>query len=319
MQINLNGRINIAPMKKRSAILFSTILMCVVGLSFIFSAFIKLTGIDEFELYLFSQRIIGFDLSTIAARLIISGELILGIMLITGLYHKSIRFLTLGVLMVFSLFLVWKLFAGSYENCHCFGPAIDLKPGESLIKNAVLMLMVFISGRRYSIRLPKTGLITAGVALLAVAIPLVLSPPDIIYNRIYRPVEFKHGYERLQLSERSLPYNEGRRIILFFSPSCPVCRLAAKKAVIIAERTKTADRLIFYFFGSEEYVDEFRSETGIAEYPFAILPTQEIIEVTNGFFPTILFLEDGVIKNRRSYRDFSEADFMIPDDKKPGI
>ncbi len=297
-------------MKNRKVIVVSTIIMCLVGVSFILSAFTKLTGVDEFELYIYNHKILGFDLSSIAARLIISLEFAIGILLIIGFYHNGIRFIALGVLILFSLFLVWKLLTGSAENCHCFGSAIDLKPYESLLKNAVLIVLVLIGRRRYSLKMPWSGLVTAGIISAAIVIPLVLSPPDIIYNRIYKPVVIDEGYEQLHLSEQTLPYDKGRRIILFFSPSCPVCRLTARKAVTAAERSGTGDQLLFYFFGDEGFVDDFRVETRIKAYPYSILPTREIIEVTGGFFPTVLFLEDGVIKKRSSYRDLFESDFI---------
>lgn len=297
-------------MKNRRVIVVSTIIMCLVGVSFILSAYTKLTGVDEFELYIFSHRILGFNLSTIAARLTISLEFSLGILLIIGFYHKGIRIFTLGILVIFSSFLVWKLLTGSDENCHCFGPAIDLRPGESLLKNAVLIVLVLICRRRYSLKMPWRSLVTAGIIAAAIVIPSVLSPPDILYNHIYKPVINHEGYEQLHLSEQTLPYDKGRRIILFFSPSCPVCRLTARKAVTAAERSGTGDQLLFYFFGDEGFVDDFRVETRIKAYPYSILPTREIIEVTGGFFPTVLFLEDGVIKKRSSYRDLFESDFI---------
>lgn len=114
------------------------VLQCLLGLAFVVSAILKLISVDEFELYVFSLGFGSFDLSTMAVRLLIVGEAILGIGLILDAWHSWICWLTALVLSAFSCFLIWRWSIGDESNCHCFGELMNLNPWQSLIKNAFL-------------------------------------------------------------------------------------------------------------------------------------------------------------------------------------
>lgn len=286
----------------------SVVLSILTGLVFIFSAVAKIVSADEFELYIFSQKILGFHLSTIAARLIIGLEICLGIMMIIGLYFKTVVRLSLALLAIFSLFLIFKLFTASSENCNCFGTVMSLGPLESLIKNLIMIVLLLLSFRREpsGILSNRTFRIIAAIVIITVslALPFVLSPPDIIYNKIYTPVLREYGEEHIQLSDSTLVYWEGSKVLFFSSPSCYYCRMATKKLSIMAERKGTRDNVLFYFFGDEDYIERFWQESEVEPFPYVILPTAEIITVTDGLFPTLIFVENGRVVKRSGYRDF---------------
>lgn len=292
--------------------IMSVLVSILAGIVFIISGYAKLRSVDDFELYIFSQKILGFHLSTLAARFIISMEFALGVMLITGIYYRLIRRLTIVLLGIFSVFLLIKLIAGSGENCNCFGTMLYMGPLESLIKNVVLIVLLTVSSHRRALGFRGSGVTTAAIVVLSLAVPIIISAPDILYLRVYKPVERTGEGNYLQLSDSTLPWDKGRRIVLFSAPGCHYCRLTAKKLSIAAERTGTTDRVLFCFFGDEEYIEKFWEKSEIAPFPYAILPTAEIITLTNGSFPTLMFLEDGKILKRSGYRDFAERDLVFP-------
>lgn len=298
--------------RQKTSVIISVIISVLAGIVFISSAIAKLISVDHFELYIFSQKIIGFHLSTLAARLIISAELVLGVLLLAGFYYRTIRRVTIVVLGLFSIFLLVKLIVGSTENCNCFGTMLMMGPLESLIKNVILIVLLAISTHRKPLVFRGVGIITAAIIILSIAVPMIISAPDILYIKVYTPVDRAGDSDYLQLSDTTLPWDEGARIVLFSSPACYYCRLTAKKLSISAERTGTDDRVLFYFFGDDEYVENFWEQSEIDPFPYAILPTAEIITLTDGLFPTLMFLEDGKILKRSGYRDFAERDLVFP-------
>src|SRR6056297_567164 len=153
------------------------ILRILTGLIFIFSGITKLISLDHFELYIYSFKIFSLNISFIISRLIISIEFILGLLLIIGLYRKKVWWLTMGLLVAFSIFLLVLLLLGYSGNCNCFGEVLKMEPLESLIKNIILLipLLFLLNQKPYKLRWEKW--ILAGVILGGLSSPFILSPP----------------------------------------------------------------------------------------------------------------------------------------------
>lgn len=287
----------------------SYIACAIAGIVFIFSAISKIISADQFELYLFSQRIFGFHLSTLAARFIIGMELTLGVLLLTGLKSKLTVRVSMFVLVAFSIFLLTKILVGSHENCNCFGEFAPLDPKESLVKNLILISLLLIGWKRKNLKIKRSTLITSIITSVMLISPFILTPPDLLYSMIYPIEERVDEPSAVIIQDSTFHYSIGNKIIFLSSPSCHYCKMAAKKLSIIADKTGRRNDVYFYFFGTEKAVTEFWANTGVEPFPYAILKTQEIIHLTKGSFPAIMFLKDGQLLRRSGYRDFTEADF----------
>lgn len=91
---------------------------------------------------------------------IVIGEVILGVLLITGSFIKKVSWYLLAMIVFFTLltFVSWKF--ELVKSCGCFGDAIPLDPFESFIKDLILLILIcFIFFFRKSIRsvFNKTG------------------------------------------------------------------------------------------------------------------------------------------------------------------
>ncbi len=280
----------------------------ILGGVFVFSAISKLLSIDNFELYIFSQHLIGFDLSGIAARIIISAEMALGVLLIFNFYFNIVSKITLYVLLFFSLFLAFKLVVSSNENCHCFGDIVNFNPGESLLKNFVLILIVlFIRNKRStSFRFSKWAV--SLILFISFSLPAVVSPPDIIYRKLY-PNSHPLNSEFIQLSDSTLAVAEGKKLLAFFSMGCKYCLLAAHKISIIADKMHIHEKIYYIFFGDEKNMDGFWEKSQSKHFPYVIIPFEEVFQITGGHMPSVFFVENGYVKQRRGYRDLTEGDF----------
>lgn len=121
-----------------------------LGVAFIASALLKLHSIQRFELYLFGFGLLSFDLCTLAARVLIAGELILGVGLAAGYRPRLLCRIGFAATMLFSLWLVRLAVAGRTDNCHCLGDALELDPLQSIAKNVVLLAGFLWAGRTRS-------------------------------------------------------------------------------------------------------------------------------------------------------------------------
>lgn len=129
-------------MCKLSRIVLKVLARILLGLVFAISSVAKLSSLESFELYIFSFGYAGFDLCSIAARLIIIAEFLLGIFLAFNILPRLTRWLTGLSLAGFSIFLLWRAFIGDVESCHCMGNMVDMNPMQSLIKNIILALLL---------------------------------------------------------------------------------------------------------------------------------------------------------------------------------
>ena len=104
------------------------------------------------------------------------------------------------MLLLFSLFLCFAILIGRTDSCQCFGKWIDIPPAPSLLKNAVLIVIVLAYNRfggdgqiRCGSRL--RGWLTAALVVAALVVPFVVSVPD---SWMYRTADGRFNNEALQ-------------------------------------------------------------------------------------------------------------------------
>jgi len=289
--------------------IFFNLIRILIGLIFIISAIAKLRSVDTFELYIFSQHIFGFDLSGLVARLVISFEIALGVLLILNLYFKYIYKISIYALLSFSLFLSFKMLFSQEDNCHCFGELIKFNPAESLLKNFIFIVLLFFikSNKGFSFKYSKWAVVA--VCVLSLILPSVISAPDMIYRKIYPVKQNIQGEELLTLTQDSLGFNEGKKVLAFFSMGCHYCILTAQKISIIDDKMGIYDNIFYVFFGDDINLVSFWEHSHSKTFKNVILPFEETLAITRGHYPTVLFVEDGYIKSRTGYRDLTEKQF----------
>ena len=147
---------------------------------FILSAVAKLVAIDDFELYVFSFGFMPLTLTYIATRICIVAEFLLGVLIAIGWWRKWVNLAAMAMLLLFSIFLCYAALIGRTDSCQCMGRLADMSPAVSLLKNAVLMVLVLLYMRlvnngedRGRLTNRKKVLITAG---LVAAVLVAVSP-----------------------------------------------------------------------------------------------------------------------------------------------
>lgn len=242
-------------MASSSRLLLSWLLRTVLALIFALSAVSKMAGIDHFEVYVYSFGFLPLNVCFLAARLVIGCELLLALLIFAGWFPRLTRLATLGMLLFFSLFLCYAALAGRSDSCQCFGQWIHMNPTQSLLKNAVLIVLTLWHFRLDPRPLlpPKWWLLGLG-GMAALAAPFVVSVPDswlfgaqqLPYDEAYLDSTMLPGRP---LAQRGI--GTDRRVVAFVTRGCPYCKIARKKLDGIVNRHGIDPDRVVYILPSD--------------------------------------------------------------------
>ena len=288
-----------------------------LGVFFIGTAVLKLISIDNFEIYIYSFGIFSYTWTTFFSRLLIFIELLIGISLIFKIYFKKIWWLTMLMMVGFTLFLIYAAIFRNDSNCHCFGSLIEMNPSQSIIKNIITLALLFFirNEESHDYRPVIKKWLTAGIILVSLVISFVLLPMDIIYNKIYSEEENVNSiafYESLSDStyfdgEKLMDVGEGRYLINYSLAGCRFCQLGAEKLVLMVEKHNIPhEKVKFIVGGNDDAISKFIEKTSTSDYDHYKIPASKMMSITFGRFPLYVFLEDGKV--------IQAGDFRILDD-----
>ena len=286
-----------------------------LGVFFIGTAVLKLLSIDNFEVYIYSFGLFSYTWTTFFSRLLIFIELMIGISLILKIYFKQIWWLTMLMMVGFTLFLVYAAIFRNDSNCHCFGDLIELNPTQSIFKNIItIALLLFIRKERsYDYKPLLKKWLVAITLLLSLAIPFILVPMDVIYNKIYSEkdnVNTVAFYESLGDST-FVDLRQGRHLINYVLAGCKYCRIGAEKVTMMMDRHGIShDRLKFFIGGSDEAIAKFVEATGTSDYQHWKIPAPEFMAITYGKFPLFVFIEDGKVVKAGDFRILDDGNLV---------
>ena len=136
---------------KSTRIIIINLFRIVLGLTFILSGFVK--AIDplgtqyKIEDYLGALSLGGMlpDFVTLGTSVAISAiEFTLGVLLLFAISRRVISKVTLVFMTIMTLITAWLYIANPISDCGCFGDAIHLTNGETLLKNIIMLVMTAV-------------------------------------------------------------------------------------------------------------------------------------------------------------------------------
>lgn len=160
------------------------------GLLFIFSGFIKAndpTGFGyKFQEYFEVFHLTAFNEYATAIAVVICGfEILLGALLLLGVYANTVAWGLLLLILFFTFLTFYSAFFEVVTSCGCFGDAIPLTPWQSFSKDLVLLaLILVIFFNRKQLRSIIKG---SGNQFVATLITAVISLGIGIYTVNYLP------------------------------------------------------------------------------------------------------------------------------------
>ena len=294
-------------------------LKVLLGLVFVVSAVLKLFDMDKFEIYIYSYHFFSLNASFMVARLAIIIELVLGIGLISHCLHKLMWWGSIAMLAGYSLLLIYAMYLGRTDSCHCFGDFLQLDPKQSLVKNGMLMLLFLPIYRMESWKTPFRWLILCITVMVSTIAVFVISPPDNLTSNsdLEQNLQLELFNEMLDDAPLdALNLREGKQVVCFFSTSCDYCQMAAHKLSLMQQFYGfPKENITYLFMGNEESIAKFYEESGSAQYRDVLYPdVARMLKAINGNFPVIVFLEDGEVVHEYGFRNMNEAEiqaFMV--------
>ena len=284
-----------------------------MGLVFIVSAVLKVVDMDRFEIYVYSYHFFSLNFSFLAARATIILELVLGIGLISNSLHKLYWWGSMAMLLSYTILLIYALAIGRSDSCHCFGDYLQLNPKQSLLKNGFLMMLFLLIYRMKERETPFRWLILCLAVMASTITVFVVSPPD-NYTQNYNSDQnlqvelFDEALNEAPLDALNL--REGKKIICFFSTSCEYCQMAAQKLSLMQQFYGfPPENITFVFMGTEEGVTEFYEKTESVAYGYLLYDdVVKLLKISNGNFPTIVFMDNGEVVHEYGFRNMREEE-----------
>lgn len=273
-----------------------------IGLVFIASAVTKYISIEAFDMFIFEHELFSWNLTNFVSRILIACEACLGLMLVLGIYPKLSRWLTVGSLGIFTIYVLLKpyFFEVDSENCHCFGDVLILSDSQTIVKNLILLVLsisLFFE-KGWQTKYAKYILIACMIAPLATA--FIVRPPDVIVHKLYgKQVELDmEVFNKLIVLDdvKDLKITEGKKVLCLYSTACKHCkRTAIKLDVMIKRHDLDKDKFVVLFWGKKENIDLFYKETNAELLPTGKVPPLAFLAATKGRQPIIVLLENGKV------------------------
>ena len=315
-------------------------LRIILGTIFITAAFLKLLSIDYFEIYIYSFNIFSFTLTTVVSRLLIAVELLLGFGLILKIYYKQVWWLSMLIMVGFTLFLAYVIIYRNDDNCHCFGELVKLNPSESIFKNAISVLFLLVIRKeedcKYRPKMKK-WLMWLSISL-ALALPFVVFPMDKLYKKIISKdnninilafdnslkdsidivkIDVVFVNDTIMINRDSLlrfDVSKDKYIINYVSAGCEFCKMGVKKLKMMFEHNNIDKKhLKFMIWGYDKDIISFIEETKTTDCEFWFIPPLVSLDITFGKFPVYIWTANGDVINSGDLRDLDEnkiVDFL---------
>jgi hypothetical protein len=286
-----------------------------LGLVFLFSAYIKLFPIELFEFSFIEIKLANWTTAPYIARLFLSLEFLLGILLILNFNggNKKLAKFSFALLVIFTIYLsLIILFQGNNGNCGCFGTFIKMTPLESIIKNLLLMSLnglLFISPFKKNLSFNKLIIIAAGIASLLS--PFILNPVNESAPPSENEINYNLKLDALYLSSKKdtpkVDLRKGKRVIAFLSLTCEHCKLGAQKLNLIHQNYPEIP-IFFILNGDSKDLKPFLIESKTKTIEFAFMTIKEgFIENAGINFPAILWVNNSKVENRTKYTQLDES------------
>ena len=294
-----------------------------LGLFFIVTAIAKMFDMDRFELYIYSYNLLPLNVSLVLARIVVICEILVGIGLIANIWRRFVDTCTLLMLVGFTLFLGYAALIGRTDDCHCAGSLLEFNPLQSILKNAILILIFLFSLGANPWTLKHKWYLLAAAILVIVAVPtvvMIVSCPD---NWLFG--EGEEIYNKPELDKAIAPQgclgtlhiNEGTKLVAFLTPGCPYCRMSVEKFTHIYRRNGLDSNKFIYIIPMTEAEDSlYRADTSAHPLPSIdtasyihtayIIPRITWAKITYGDRPKILLLKDGEVIDSYHYRNINE-------------
>lgn len=301
-------------MRILKSILLSVLSILAGGL-FLYSAYTKLLPIQTFEYTLVEFVHMPWWMAAVASRVLVGVEAALGILLLFNIYGKRkwVLSLSLAILAIFSIYLVylWAT-AGNDVNCGCFGDVIWMSPSSSLLKNAIIIIVLLLLYKLHNGINARWAKITSVIVLVIVTIlPLFIYPipfekPSFLNKDKYE-LDLSAIYDNEERQPPAIDVRKGKHIVAFMSLTCPHCKMAAYKMQLM--RKSNPDISMFLVLnGDSTNLEPFWEKSKAEDIPNTMLYGKDFVSLSGLNLPAIYWVNDSWVEAKSNYINLNQAD-----------
>lgn len=295
-----------------------SILALLTGALFIYSAYTKIYSLESFER--FQYTIVEYVhlpwwLAVHCSRLLTGMEGALGILIAAHMFGKRKWILSIAIwlLVAFSIYLVYLWAAvGNDINCGCFGDKIWMSPASSLVKNLMMIAVIFIIKRfhtGFSFKWTKWVVPILFVGITAstyIIFPLPSTQPDWLKKDKYE-IDLSALYAPGKTDVPKTDLKKGKHVIAFFSLTCPHCKMAAYKMHVMKKKNPSLPFHIVYA-GKSKYMKDFWKDTQAQSMPHTRLSADDFTNIAGFSWPAIFLVNDGWVEGQTNYVSMNQAE-----------
>ena len=285
-----------------------------LGAFFVVSAIAKWVDIDHFEIHVFSYNLLSLNASFLVARLVIVAELLVGIGLMSDIWHRFVNACTLLMLVGFTLFLGYAALVGRTDNCQCMGSLLEMNPVQSMLKNALLLLFLWIAMHAPEWRWHPKWWLWLPVVLAVPTTLFIVSAPD---NWLFGSEDEVFNADALreaivddgQLGPLDL--DEGKHVVAFVTAGCQFCRMADQKLSSIWQRHELdSASLVYLVYTKDSTIAPLSLNDTSFQRPAFTVDKETFMLITYGQRPMVMLMEEGEVKGSCHYRNISEGEIV---------
>lgn len=271
---------------------YKVFLRLAIGIIFVISAYTKLisTGIVEIILVdhnLFSSR----EAAGIFVRILIGIEFAIGIFFILNISTKKLLIPTAAIfLILFTVYLIYSgVVLGDNQNCGCFGNTIPMSPIQSIIKNLVLLFMIFFLRKFEKQNEKKNFIMPLTTTIFIVVLVFVIAPVKSTKDFKFNQYTFFEGKGRVDLTD-------GDKFIVVLNTGCDHCQELAKELSLFKKDLNISSKIFALLYSEADVsIDSFKTLTKF-DYPYNKIDIVSFFNLIDKNPPRIYWLKNGVVK-----------------------
>ena len=276
-----------------------------LGIVFLISAYSKFISPGIVEIILVDQGLVATrDIAALIVRTLIAIEFTLGVLFFQPYSLKKIVIpISFLFLVMFTGYLVYTGFIlRDTQNCGCFGEMIKMSPIESIIKNIVLIILLFIL---YKVVVERENkYVAADIVLLSVTSIFLMLP-------IPNQKEFKFSKYTYFEDKGRTDLSYGDKLIAVLNTECDHCQVLAKELAILKKNSANLPEVYTLFFTEGNVsVDSFKVLTGF-QFPYRMIEVNEFFSLIGQSPPRIYWLQNGITKEMWDKNIFDEVKIKL--------
>lgn len=270
-------------------------ILAAIGLGVVWwsAAFVKSADPSAYVAEITEYDILPASLSVVQAYGFLVVELLLGAMLILGVWRRGAAAVSVALLLVFVGATAWAFSQGNITSCGCFGKSAARSPVQFFVQDALFILAgvaAFLWAPRSAAPSWRRALF---VVLAPVLVALPFAGPHLPVDAWVTPVKPGADLSNFAVDGLRHPLNDGDVLLALLGPGCDLCDRSMEALDALAT-AKDVPGVVGVFAGGSRDKRTFILEH-VPTYPVGHTP-EKVMRQYYRKLPVFALLRDGVVQ-----------------------